>query len=112
MFIKDAVSLVHKNASGRFKIECQPKVLAECELQFMYWLVTSTAGLFLNSEILISPCLLMCFIKICRQLNDFSFFFFSFLGKETKLFFGHGVYAHINIIYTHAHIQDGEELVL
>lgn len=44
LFIKDAVSLVHKNASGRFKIECQPKVLAECELQFMYWLVTSTAG--------------------------------------------------------------------
>lgn len=42
----------------------------------------------------------------------FPFFFFSFLGKETKQFFGHGVYAHINIIYTHAHIQDGKELVL
>lgn len=37
---------------------------------------------------------------------------FIFLSKETKPLFGHGVYAHINIIYTHAHIQDGKELVL
>lgn len=44
LFIKDAVSLVHTNASGRFKIECQPEVLVECELQFMCGLVTSTAG--------------------------------------------------------------------
>lgn len=28
------------------------------------------------------------------------------------MLFRHGVYAHINIIYTHAHIQDGRELVL
>lgn len=116
LFIKDAVSLVHKNASGRFKIECQPKVLAECELQFMYWLVTSTAGwgfwvffffsLFLFSFFFFdfwNTCISVFTRVLHINLQMIKWFLFFFFKVKRQSYCLDMVCMHIQILYTHMH---------